>query len=124
MSRVSVLGGGHMARALIGGWLKEGTPAQDIAVSDPDPRQRTTMLGAFSDITVAAQNDEVARLADTWVVAVKPADVAAVARPLAARVEAQAPLVVSVAAGVRLDALSAWFGPKAVIVRAMPNRPA
>ena len=64
------------------------------------------------------------------VVAVKPDIVEAACRAIAGRSDESTgtrsdalPLVVSVAAGVRLDALAHWLAPGTPIVRCMPNTP-
>ncbi|TLZ34587.1 MAG: pyrroline-5-carboxylate reductase, partial [Gammaproteobacteria bacterium] len=54
----------------------------------------------------------------------KPQDAASVLTALAGEWHAQGPLLISVAAGLRVAALQAWCGPGVAVVRAMPNRPA
>src|SRR5256885_16084071 len=56
--------------------------------------------------------------------AVKPQDAAAVLTALAGQWGAQGPLLISLAAGLRVASLQAWCGPGVAVVRAMPNRPA
>jgi pyrroline-5-carboxylate reductase len=58
------------------------------------------------------------------VLAVKPQDAAALLQSLAAVLAAERPLLISVAAGVRVAALESWCGPGVPVMRAMPNRPA
>ncbi len=121
---LAFIGGGHMARALIGGLLARGFQAAGLRVSDPDPAQREALARDFAGITVEAGNRAAATGAATWVLAVKPQQLAAVARDLAALARAERPLVVSIAAGIRVDDVASWLDPAVPIVRAMPNRPA
>ena len=58
------------------------------------------------------------------VLAVKPQVMREVASSLAAVVQQGRPLVISIAAGIPLDALERWLGPGTAIVRCMPNTPA
>jgi len=58
------------------------------------------------------------------ILAVKPQDAGAVLVPLAELLGAARPLLISVAAGVRIAALKAWCGAAVPVMRAMPNRPA
>src|SRR5262249_10793038 len=75
---------------------------------------------------VTATDDNRTALADASIVvlAVKPQDAAAVLRPLAAAFAVTRPLLISVAAGVRIAALESWCGAGVPVMRAMPNRPA
>ncbi|EQD68432.1 pyrroline-5-carboxylate reductase [mine drainage metagenome] len=50
--------------------------------------------------------------------------VAAVLKPLAPQFARARPVVLSVAAGVRIAALRGWCGNQIPVIRAMPNRPA
>jgi len=120
---VSFIGGGNMARSLIGGLIARGRDAATISVSEPDP-QRRQALGAELGIAACASNLEAAARGSIWVLAVKPQVLRAVCAELRATAEQQRPLVVSIAAGVRIDALARWLGAGARVVRAMPNTPA
>ncbi len=119
---IAFVGGGNMARALIGGLLQAGTPAEAITVADPGAKARQ---GAASDfgVRVTASNPGAVETASVVVLAVKPQIMAAVLTELAP-VLASETLVISVAAGVTLDRLEQGFGADQPIVRAMPNTPA
>ncbi|MBP6513952.1 MAG: pyrroline-5-carboxylate reductase [Steroidobacteraceae bacterium] len=121
---LAFIGGGHMARALIGGLLARGWAATSIRVSDPSAAQRESLAAAFPGIACFADNEAAAAGAGTWVLAVKPQHMREAATGLAQAVRAPAPLVVSVAAGIRVADLARWLGPGVAIVRCMPNRPA
>jgi len=58
------------------------------------------------------------------VLAVKPQVMPGVAKELAQVVQATRPLVISIAAGVRVESLDAWLGGDVALVRTMPNTPA
>ena len=121
--QLCILGAGNMGRALIGGLLRSGTRPEQINVGESEPAARAALA---HELGVSASADNRAALAGAGVVvlAVKPQDAAAVLAPLAATLAAQRPLVISVAAGVRVATLEAWCGPGVPVVRAMPNRPA
>lgn len=121
---LAFIGGGHMARALIGGLLRHGRPADGIRVADPEPTARDYLRAHFPGIGVFDANPEAARGASTWILAVKPQQMTEVASSLAAIARASSPLVISIAAGIRADDLAAWLGPAVPVVRSMPNRPA
>lgn len=120
--RYAFIGGGNMARSLIGGLIASGVPADRIAVSDPFDAQRQTLAAQFK-VSTFESNLESARTADIVVLAVKPQEMGNVARELAATVQGSRALILSVAAGIRTEHLQEWLGP-VPIVRTMPNRPA
>ncbi|MGE0583205.1 MAG: pyrroline-5-carboxylate reductase [Steroidobacteraceae bacterium] len=120
---IAFIGGGHMGRALIGGLLARGASPADLSVADPHAPTRAALHADFG-VRALADNAEAAAMADILVLAVKPQAMAAVLRPLAPVLSQRMPLVISIAAGVRLASLVAWCDAKVAVVRAMPNRPA
>jgi len=121
---VALIGGGQMARALIGGWTARGASTASIAVADPSAQQREWLGQAFPGLRLESDNAAAAGHADVWLLAVKPQMLAGVARALAPLATARRPLVISIAAGIRAADIRRWLGPGATVVRAMPNRPA
>ncbi len=119
--KIAFLGGGNMAGALIGGLLARGYAAGDLSVVEVVPQARDSLVARYK-VHVSAAPDAVTLSADTVVLAVKPQDMRAAVAPLAGRLKEQ--LVVSIAAGIRLDDLSRWLGGHARLVRVMPNTPA
>jgi pyrroline-5-carboxylate reductase len=119
--KIAFIGGGNMAAALIGGLIGNGYAPAALAAVDIAAEQRERLAAKFG-IKVSAHAAEVAREADTLVLAVKPQSMRAAARPLAPLLERQ--LIVSIAAGIRSDDLARWLGGHARIVRVMPNTPA
>ena len=119
--RIAFLGGGNMASALIGGLLKKGVDASWISVIEVSPAARER-LAARHGVRASTAPDAATQRADTLVLAVKPQDLRPAAAALAGSVRGK--LVVSIAAGVRLEALSRWLGGHRKLVRCMPNTPA
>ena len=119
--RIAFLGGGNMASALIGGLLRKGVDASAISVIEVSPAARDK-LAARHGVRASTAPDAATQKADTLVLAVKPQDLRPAAAALAGSVRGK--LVVSIAAGVRLDALSRWLGGHRKLVRCMPNTPA
>ena len=120
---IAFIGGGNMARSLIGGLLKRGIPASMIHVADPNPDIRAALSRDFL-IRVFEDNLEAALDAQTWVLAVKPQAAREVCVALSAVAVRTGPLVVSIAAGISSDMLADWLGPDLCIARCMPNIPA
>ena len=120
---VAFIGGGNMARSLIGGLIRNGTPAASITVSEPSADLRAALARDFS-VAAHAENAAAATNADVLVLAVKPQVMKTVCAGLREIVQSRKPLVVSIAAGIRIDQLDAWLGGNLAIVRCMPNTPA
>ena len=119
--KITFLGGGNMATALIGGMLERGFAAADLQVVELGEAARGALAQRFGVRAVAAF-DDAALACDVLVLAVKPQQMKAALAPLAGRLSGQ--LVISIAAGLRLDAMSRWLGGHDRLVRAMPNTPA
>jgi pyrroline-5-carboxylate reductase len=121
--RIAIIGAGHMARGLIGGLIHNGTEPARLAVADVAPAALESVRAQFG-VDAYAGNAEAARDADVVVVAVRPTDVRAALLALQPVIGRQRPLVISVAAGVRIAAIRGWLGGHARVVRCMPNGPA
>lgn len=121
--RLAFVGGGNMAAALIGGLTARGLPAARIVVADPGRVQLDLLVRDYG-IVAAPDNGSAVAGAEVVILAVKPQQMRAVALELAPRLANPAPLVVSIAAGIPHAAVARWFGARAPVVRAMPNRPA
>lgn len=120
---IALIGGGNMARGLIGGLIGKGARPDSIVVSEPQEASREGLHRDFG-VRVTADNAAAVRGAQVVVLAVKPQLMSGVARPLAPALRDSNPLVISVAAGIRADRLQQWLGTGVAVVRAMPNRPA
>ncbi|HET7370918.1 MAG TPA: pyrroline-5-carboxylate reductase [Gammaproteobacteria bacterium] len=120
---ITYIGGGNMATALIGGLIASGFPPKHIRVGDPDA-DRCELLKRDYGIEAETNNARAIDGADVVVFAVKPQMLPGVAAASATAIAAAQPLVMSVAAGVTIEALAGWVGNEMPIVRAMPNTPA
>jgi pyrroline-5-carboxylate reductase len=120
---LAFLGGGNMGRALIGGLLRRGTRPEHISVGESFEKARDALAADFG-IRATADNAAAVESASAIVLAIKPQLAESVLTPLQPVLQRTRPLVISVAAGIRLAALERWCGPGVPVVRAMPNRPA
>lgn len=117
------LGAGNMAGSLIGSLISNGHPASALRAVDPDSAQREAVTQRFAVATFGDANEALPG-ADIVVLAVKPQMMADVIVACAPALRAAAPLLISVAAGVRAADICRWLGTEAPLVRAMPNTPA
>ena len=117
---MAFIGGGNMASALIGGLVKNGTPALAIHVVEPLETTRQA-LQAQHGVNVLAAADASLKDCALVVWAVKPQVFKEAA--LLTKAHVASALHLSVAAGISSDSISVWLQTQRV-VRAMPNTPA
>jgi pyrroline-5-carboxylate reductase len=120
---LAFIGGGNMARSLIGGLVAGGWPASAIQVAEPHAPFRDDLAREFG-VQVHADNADAAGRAAVWLFAVKPQVLRGAAENLAALAQARQPLLISIAAGITSGQLERWLGGGLAVVRAMPNTPA
>ncbi len=118
---IAFLGGGNMAAALIGGLVAKGFDAHAISVIEMSPAAREKLAARYP-VRISTAPDASTQGAEVLVLAVKPQDMQSALASMAGSVRGK--LVVSIAAGITLDALSRWLGGHRKLVRCMPNTPA
>ena len=121
--KITFIGGGNMATALIAGLAGKLTAGANIHVVDPNPEQ-LARLAFDHGVTTAEHIGEQAGASDVIVLAVKPQQMRDVAAALLPQLAAVRPLVLSIAAGIRGADLARWLNGHKAIVRTMPNMPA
>jgi pyrroline-5-carboxylate reductase len=122
-SKITFIGGGNMATSLVGGLVKGDCDAGNITVADPDEKKLEALYSSYH-INTEQDNNKAAAVADVIVLAVKPQALRQVSQDLSAVVQDNKPLIISIAAGIRVEDLQRWLGGDCAIVRVMPNTPA
>ena len=123
-NKVGIIGGGNMARAIAGGLLRGGMHATDLMIAEPLPEQCDRLRKELYGIMVTDDNKRVASVAEILLFAVKPQILKPVCEGLVDEVQTKQPLIISIAAGPRIDDIDAWLGGGLSVVRVMPNQPA
>ena len=118
--KITFVGGGNMAQALIIGLKNQGFAMSDISVIELDALKREKLSVNLGVNTTDDLN--CIQTSDVIVLAVKPQQLSSVAKQIARLLHSQ--LVVSIAAGVQSSDLSRWLGSYSNVIRAMPNTPA
>jgi pyrroline-5-carboxylate reductase len=116
-------GAGNMGTALLDGWLKRGIDPGRIIVQDPGPPPRARDLLAEHGVEVRPEVRSLPEPPSVLVVAVKPQVMDEVFPPLA-QLARKKTVVLSVAAGRRIDGFELSLPKGSAVVRAMPNTPA
>jgi pyrroline-5-carboxylate reductase len=120
--RLAFIGGGNMAKSLIGGLIDKGFSSRCISVSDPVEKNLDQLNRKFG-IATTSDNSIAAKDVDLIVLCVKPQILESVCKELQASLN-QTPPAISIAAGIPLSLLMDWLGENTPIIRCMPNTPA
>jgi pyrroline-5-carboxylate reductase len=122
MATIGFIGSGNMAEALIKGIIRAGVYLpQDILIRDILP-DRLDMLVTKYGVQRAQDNGALASTADIIVLSVKPQMLATVLEEIKTNTS-QNSLIVSIAAGKRINTITDALG-DVPVVRVMPNTPA
>ncbi len=123
MMKLGFIGAGNMAKAIMGGVLKnEIFKPEEVIASDlyvPGLEAAKESLG----INITTDNKEVAKNSEVLVLAVKPQFYADVIKEISEYIT-ENQIVVTIAPGKTLEYLADTFGHPVKIVRTMPNTPA
>lgn len=112
-----------MATSLIGGLTASGHAADCIDVFEPDSTRATNLAERYG-VQLVRSADELAERARAIVLAVKPQQMPVALEPLAGKLASTRPLIISIAAGIRIASLERWLGVECPVIRCMPNTPA
>ena len=127
-AHITFIGGGNMGRALISGLLTNGFEAHQLSVVETNASTGLQLHQDFG-VEIISALDQIAfdfSKTNVVVMAIKPQDFNVVAKSLGAKLQNatdSGPLILSIAAGIRLKDMSRWLGYERC-VRAMPNTPA
>ncbi len=120
---IAFLGAGNMAEALIRGLLHSKGTSPDRILGTARRPERARVLHETWGIRTSTDNLAACREADVVMLCVKPQVMDRLVEQIAPAIDASK-LVISVAAGVPVEALERKLGAAARVVRAMPNTPA
>ncbi len=119
---IAFIGAGNMSTAIIQGLVSSGADVAKITASNPS-QSKLDQLKQQCEIRTTNDNLEAAKRADVIVLGVKPQKLPDVCKHLS-QLDLTGKLIISVAAGVTVDAIANDLNQPLAIVRAMPNTPA
>ena len=126
--RIGIIGAGAMGGALCRGLVhaQAALPTR-ILVSDPHTEHVENLKNTLN-IKVAKNNAQVALHTDIIVLAIKPFTIPAVLEEISESLKRDAdkpfPLIICIAAGIRLAKIESFLEDPIPVIRAMPNTPA
>lgn len=119
---IGFIGGGNMARSLIGGLISSGIKPDSIYVSDINAGTLSTLTTDFA-VQACENNRQLLENCSIIVLSVKPQVMKDVVAALDISYKTDV-MFITIAAGIRVESIQSWLGQDAAIVRAMPNTPA
>lgn len=122
-ANIAFIGAGNMASSLIYGLIQDNYPQEKIWASNHD-QQKADALRERMQVHTTTDNKVAVESADVIVFAVKPQTLKAVLTDVAPVIHRKKPLIISIAAGVRISSLETMLGEDHSVVRCMPNTPA
>lgn len=118
---IGFIGAGNMAYAMVSGLINHGYSSANIKLSDIDKALLLQRKSEF-DVEIFTDNSLMSLQCDVIVMAVKPQLLPSVCKQLKIRRQRK-PLIISIAAGVKIDNINRWLKGGVAIIRAMPNTP-
>lgn len=126
-SKITFIGGGNMARSLLGGLLNKNFPSENLRVIEPHEHTAHALHLDFGITTYAQLQPELIKT-DYVILAIKPQMLKSVCEDLGKHWRHSSALLISIAAGIRTQSIATWLHAHsqttARVIRAMPNTPA
>jgi pyrroline-5-carboxylate reductase len=128
VKRLAILGTGSMGKAILAGLIKSGFEPSNITATTKSDASADALNAEYGILAFALENGDDANQmavagADVVLIAVKPAYVIETLREVADNLDDNA-LVISVAAGITIEAMQKATPDDVAVIRAMPNTPA
>ena len=122
-TKITFIGCGNMGRSLIGGLIANGHN-RDVIRGGEKNGEQAEIISSQYNIQVNTDNCEAIENAEVVILALKPQVLLATLSAISDIIRAKRPLIISIAAGIRIKSLEKILGDKIAIVRVMPNTPA
>lgn len=121
--KIGFIGSGNMATAMIGGIISANLVEASQIICSNKTENKLKELHTRYGVSTTLNNSEVAETSDVLVLAVKPFAYKEVIEEIRNKIKEDT-IVVSIAAGIKLEVIKEYFKKDVKIVRAMPNTPA
>lgn len=121
--KLGMIGFGNMAKAILGGVLKNGMVAKEDVIVSAAHEATLQKAAAEFGVKTTLHNTEVAETADVLILAVKPMYYEEVLKEVSDKVGTE-DILISIAPGKTMEWIASVLGEGKKIVRTMPNTPA
>lgn len=120
--KITFIGGGNMATAIISGLIASGYDKKSITVAVPSEASQTRIAAQFGVITTS-NNIGAVKDADVVVLSVKPQIMKSVCLALKDHIDIEKQLFLTIAAGTPVQLYQDTLGAAVKLIRVMPNTP-
>ena len=120
--KIGFVGGGRVARIMLGGWAKAGQMPSEVVVSDSDPGMLTRLPKAFPNVRAVGNDNPQAASQDIVFLAVHPPHVGAVLGDIKSSLKPDC-ILISLAPKWTIAKLSGLLNGFTRIARMIPNAP-
>lgn len=121
-NKIGIIGGGNLATAFINGLSNHHVSGKLVTVYDLDSMKVASLVGKYN-IVGASTLEEIVSEAKLLILAVKPQGFPTLINELK-EIVTDEHIIVSVAAGLKIDKIYEMFDRKVKLIRTMPNTPA
>ncbi len=122
MFKIGIIGSGNMGEALLKGFIQKGEiNPSEIIISDINKDRIDELVNRYN-VAGTNSNRRVAELSEFIIISVKPKDIQQTLTPLKDILNKDK-VVISVAAGVKIEKIKSFLNKNTPIVRVMPNTP-
>lgn len=121
--KLGFIGCGNMGAAMVGGIINSGIVSKENIIASTKTKSSSEALESKFAIRTTTDNKKIAEEADVIFLAVKPFMYEAVIEEIRDLIKKDA-IVVTIAAGIEIDKVKAWFNRDIKLIKTMPNTPA
>lgn len=121
--KIGFIGSGNMGTAMIKGIIQSGLVSTQNMIASDFSEENCKKLREQYSIETTSHNQDVAKVADILILSVKPNIYSNIIHEIKEDIK-ESCIVISIAAGQKIESLESLFGKKVKLVRAMPNTPA
>lgn len=121
--RIGFIGAGNMAKALVGGLINHGYPAEAIGIYDINNDAKLKLAQQYK-VRYFSSNYELYSNSDISILAIKPQHIASVCQEISEQVKQLNYPLISIAAGITIAKLQQYLNASPPVIRCMPNTPA
>lgn len=122
-SKIGFIGGGNMAKAMIGGMISSGLIASENIIVSSNTQETLDRVRKEFNIKTNLDNKEIASVSDYLILAVKPYMYEAVLKEIKGSIKKDSTIIV-IAAGISIEYIKNILGKNQTTVKAIPNTPA
>ncbi len=121
--KIGFIGCGNMGNAMVSGLISSGFRKPEEIIVSTGTEESATKIHSKLKVNTTTINNEVARVSDIIILAVKPNMYKKIIDEIKEDIDNKK-IIITIAAGISIENMEYWLGEGYKIVRTMPNTPA